>query len=224
VSIRYQPGAAGDPPALAARELDPTSAEWVRALGGAGREEAQERLHALLLRIARGEAARRCGHTGIAGPELDDLAHQAAGDALLAITAKLGDFRGDSRFTTWAYKFVVFEVSSKITRHFWRAPRVTLDAQGWDRLPARMGLEPATESEWRDLLAALRRAVEEELTAHQRRVFVAVVLNQVPLDVVVAELGSNRGAVYKTVFDARLKVRAALVAGGHLDARPGRGS
>jgi len=198
--------------------LDAESAEWRRALVGTGprREEALVRLHGLLLRIARGEVARRGPRLQLSGPELDDLAHQAADDALVAITSKIGQFRGESRFTTWAYKFVIFEVSAKIGRHFWRHPSVRLDAEGWERLPDRFGFDPAQEAEWRDLLAALRRAVDEELTARQRRTFVALVLNGVPLDTLVIELASNRNAIYKTMFDARRKLRAALAANGYI--------
>ena len=197
---------------------DADSAEWLRVLAGTGpqREEALARLHALLLRIARAEVARRGPRLQLTGPELDDLAYQAAADALVAITSKLGQFRGESRFTTWAYKFVMFEVSAKIGRHFWRHPSVRLDAEGWERLPDRFGFDPAQEAEWRDLLAALRRAVDEELTARQRRVFVALVLNGVPLDTLVIEMASNRNAIYKTLFDARRKLRAALAANGYI--------
>ena len=151
--------------------LDAESADWPRALACTGprREEALARLHEMLVRVARGEVARRGPRLRLTGPELDDLAYQAAADALVAIISKLGQFRGESRFTTWTYKFVIFEVSAKIGRHFWRHPDVRLDAEDWDRLPARFGFDPAQEAEWRDLLAALRRAVEEELTARQRR-------------------------------------------------------
>jgi RNA polymerase sigma-70 factor, ECF subfamily len=199
--------------------LDPESAEWVRVLAVAGpqREAALTRLHGILLRIAQREVWRRAPQLQITGPEVEDLAYQAAADALMAITGKLGQFRGDSRFTTWAYKFVIVEVSAKIGRHFWRRPGVPLDAEDWDRLPDRFGFEPARESEWRDLLAALHRAVDTELTARQREVFVAIVLNDVPLDAVALRLGSNRNAVYKMMFDARRKLRAALVANGYLD-------
>ena len=152
------------------------------------------------------------------------MAYQAAADALVAITSKLGQFRGESRFTTWAYKFVMFEVSAKIGRHFWRRPGVRLDAEDWDRLPDRFGSDPAREAEWRDLLAALHRAVDEELTARQRRVFVALVLNNVPLDTLVIELGSNCNAIYKTLFDARRKIRAALAANGYISDDGGRRS
>jgi RNA polymerase sigma-70 factor (ECF subfamily) len=198
--------------------LDPDSAGWLRMLAGTGpeREAALARLHEMLVRIARGEVGRRAPRLQLTGPELDDLAYQAAADALIAITAKLAQFRGESQFTTWAYKFVIFEVSAKIGRHFWRHPGVRLDPGDWDRLPDRFGFDPAQEAEWRDLLAALRRAVDEELTARQRTVFVAIVLNGVPLDALVIELASNRNAIYKTLFDARRKLRAALAANGYV--------
>src|SRR5215469_8126429 len=216
-------GRAGRSPAMTdhtavAAEVDAESAEWLGALAGTGpqREEALARLHGLLVRVARGEVARRAPRLQLTGPELDDLAYQAAADALVAITSKLCQFRGESRFTTWAYKFVIFEVSAKIGRHFWRHTSVRLDAEDWERLPDRFGFDPAHEAEWRDLLAALRRAVDEELTARQRKVFAAIVLNGVPLDTLVIELGSSRNAIYKTMFDARRKLRAALAANGYM--------
>ena len=75
----------------------------------------------------------------------------------MAILSKLGQFRGESRFTTWACKFVILEVSVKIGRHFWRDLALPLDAEDWDRLPARFGFDPAHQAEWGDLFAALRR-------------------------------------------------------------------
>ena len=211
---------------LPSPELDPGSEQWIQMLSGAGpqREEGLARLHALLLRVARGEMRRRGGRLQITGPELDDLAYQAAADALLAIAGKLGQFRGESRFTTWAYKFVIFEVSAKIGRHFWSKPAVPMDAADWERLPDRFGLDPAQETERRDLADAVHRAVDEHLTPRQRQVFVAVVLNGVPMDALVAELGSTRNAIYKTMFDARRKLRAALAANGYLDDETSRHS
>ena len=199
-------------------QLDAESAEWTRTLESTGlvREQALARLHELLLRIARGELRRRGGQHPISGPELDDLAHQAAADALLAITGKLSGFRGESRFTTWAYRFVILEVSTKLGRHFWQKPTVALDAEDWDRLPDRFGMDPAEQAQWQGLVDALRRAVDEDLTERQRQVFVAIVLQGVPLDALVVQLGSNRNAIYKTLFDARRKLRAALAANGYL--------
>jgi RNA polymerase sigma-70 factor (ECF subfamily) len=194
---------------------DAESAEWLRALADED-EQAYADLHARLLRIARAELARRGGQ--ITGPELDDLAHQAAADATVSIRRRLADFRGASRFTTWAYTFVVLEVSAKLGRHFWRAPRATLDAAQWDRLPDRFGLDPASESEWRELVGELRRGVDELLSERQRLVFVAIVLNGIPLDALVHQLGSSRNAIYKSLYDARRKLRAHLVQTGHLEA------
>jgi RNA polymerase sigma-70 factor, ECF subfamily len=206
------------------RTLDPDSVLWLRSLGGTEEERtaALVRLHDLLLRIAHSEVRRRSGHLRMAGPELDDVAHQAAADALVAITAKIEQFRGESRFTTWAFKFVIFEVSTKIGRHFWRKATVPMEAEDWDRLPDRFGLDPAAESEWRELVAALHKAVDEVLTDWQRQIFVAIVLNGLPLDALVAELGSNRNAIYKTMFDARRKLRAELAAKGYLDTETSR--
>lgn len=213
-----------DDRAVGDRELDAESAQWLRTLGAAGseRDQAAVRLHQLLLRIARNEVHRRGAHTPITGPELDDLAHQAAGDALLAISGKLDQFRGESRFTTWACKFVIFEVSGKLARHFWLNPSTPMEAEDWDRLPDRFGLDPAAAAESRELIAALRLAVEDELTDRQRRVFAAIVLDGVPLDAVAAELHSSRNAVYKIMFDARRKLRASLVANGYLESEEGR--
>jgi RNA polymerase sigma-70 factor (ECF subfamily) len=160
---------------------------------------------------------RRRGQLPITGPELDDLAQQAADDAVVSVVAKVDQFRGESRFTTWACKFAIFEVSNKVGRHFWQRPTVAMEAEDWDRLPDRFGLDPARVAEWGDAVAALRRAVDEELTDHQRRVFAAIVLNGVALDALVAELDSSRNAIYKTLFDARRKLRAVLVTNGYLD-------
>jgi RNA polymerase sigma-70 factor (ECF subfamily) len=194
--------------------LETESVDWPRVLASGERDAAYARLHPVLLRFARRELSRR---SWIAGPELDDLAHQATADALVAIHRRLGEFRGESRFLTWAYKFVLFEVAKKSGRHFWRTPHTPMDAEDWDRLPDRFGLDPSRESEWRELLAALQRAVDEVLTEHQRRVFVARILNDVPLDALAEELGSSRNAIYKTLYDARRKLREQLAAGGHLD-------
>jgi RNA polymerase sigma-70 factor (ECF subfamily) len=204
---------------LPTRGLDEESAAWLRRLGAAGgeRQAAELELHARLVRIALAEVRRRSASTPVTGPELEDVAHQAAADAMLAILAKLGDFRGESRFTTWAYRFVILEVSSKLGRHYWRNPPVALDAGQWERFPDRLGIDPALYAESAGILAEVRRAVDEELTSHQRRVFVAIAVDGIPLDALAAELGLRRNAIYKVIFDARRKIRRALVANGYLD-------
>ncbi len=209
-------------PEKLAPPLDAASAEWISALActGPAREAGQARLHELLVRVAVAESRRREHPSGITGPELDDLAHQAAGDAMLAIIAKLATFRGESRFTTWAYRFVILEVSSKLGRHYWRQhPAASMDTEDWDLLPDRFGIDPAEQATRADMITAIRRAVDKELTARQRELFVAVVLNGIPLDAVVAQTGMTRNAIYKAIFDARRKIRAFLVANGYLEHR-----
>ena len=197
--------------------MDAISQGWVDCLGASGRphDECLGALHALLLRVARHEALRRGGVIDLRGPELEDVAQQAADDALMAIKAKVAGFRGESRFTTWAYRFVVFEVSTKIGRHFWRHRPMAMDEDSWDRLPDPLPILPEQQVEHSEMLTVLRRAVDEDLTPHQRKVFVAVALNEVPIDAFAREIGSNRNAVYKTLFDARRKLRASLAAAGH---------
>ena len=204
---------------MTAEALDEESAAWLYRLGdGEGERQAAEReLHARLVRIALAEVRRRSASTPVTGRELDDIAHQAADDAMLAILAKLGSFRGESRFITWAYRFVILEISSKLGRHYWRNPPVALDAGQWERLPDRFGIDPVRHAESAGILAEVRRVVEEELTAHQRRIFTAIVVDGIPLDALAASLGLQRGAIYKVTFDARRKIRRALVANGYLE-------
>jgi RNA polymerase sigma-70 factor (ECF subfamily) len=194
---------------------------WVGDLSSDGdrREAASRRLYEVLLRAARAEVSRRAVRLRLSGPELDDIAHQAAADALLAICGKVETFRGDCKFTTWAYKFVIFDVAAKVNRHFWQRAGVAFDEEDWDRLPARLGIEPEAHAESRDLMNAVHRAVEENLTAKQRQVFVALVLNGMPTDVLADQLGSTHNAIYKMMFDARRKLRSALVAAGYLPER-----
>jgi RNA polymerase sigma-70 factor, ECF subfamily len=204
----------------APRELDAESASWLGRLASAApaeRQAAERELHGKLLRIALAEVRRRSPRTPVTGPELDDVAHQAAGDAMLAILGKLAEFRGDSRFTTWAYKFVILEVSSKLGRHFWRNPPVALDAAQWERLPDRLGLDPHQQAEAAGILAEVRRVIDTELTAHQRRIFIAIVVDGIPLDALASKLNLQRNAIYKVIFDTRRKIRRALVAKGYLD-------
>ena len=94
---------------------------------------------------------------------------------------------------------------------------VTLDAAQWERLPDRLGIDPEQHAASAGILAEVRRVVEDELTAHQRRVFVAVVVDGIPLDALAARLSLQRNAIYKVIFDARRKIRRALVANGYLE-------
>lgn len=198
-------------------KADQDTEAWLSDLASAGprREDALQRLHAILVKAARHEARRRANV--ILGVELEDLVQQAADDALIAIIAKLGDFRRESRFTTWAYKFVVLEIASKLTRHSWRTRPTVSDPTNWEHLPDRFGFTPEEAVAQRELLTTIQSGVETVLTKHQRQVFVALVLNTIPLDALAAQLGTNRNALYKTLFDARRKLRAHLVANGYTE-------
>ncbi len=197
--------------------MDVDSARWVRALAADSPacEATTGELHALLLRAAHAEATRRSGYSGVAGVELDDVATQAASDAVLSILRRLDSFRGDSRFTTWAYKFVIYEVSSKLTRHAWRREGAHLEPEAWERLPDALGVAPDEAAEARELVQAVRSGVDRVLTPHQRRVFVAIVVDATPLDALVEQLGTNRNAIYKVMFDARRKLRTHLEEQGY---------
>ncbi|GAA4155234.1 sigma-70 family RNA polymerase sigma factor [Leifsonia shinshuensis] len=197
------------------RETD----EWRRSLtaGGAAQRAAETRLYDLLLRVARGEVRRRSASLPFAGPELDDIAHQAAADAVVGVLRRLHEFRGESRFATWAYTFAIFEVSTKIGRHFWQRRTLSLDATGWDRLPDRLGITPEEAGAAAELLAALRHAIDTVLTRRQREVLLAVVVEEVPLEALAVARRTSRGALYKVLFDARRKLRSYLVTNHYLD-------
>jgi len=195
-----------------ASPLDAESREWLRDLRseGTARDDAIARLHALLVRAARFEVGRRRrGLAHLRGDEFDDIALEAADDALMSVLARLDDFRGASRFTTWVYKFALLEAAVKLRKRAWQGRELPLEPETWN-LFASADLEPDAEVEQRELLATLQDAISEVLTPHQRRVLVALALNGVPIDVLAERLGSTRGALYKTLHDARRKLRAHL--------------
>jgi RNA polymerase sigma-70 factor (ECF subfamily) len=199
------------------RRLDAESQQWLDALSGTGTEhdQAVARLHELLLRAARFELARRRRALADSRPsELDDLATQAAADALMAILRKLHTYRGDSHFTTWAYKFALLEAAVKVRRRTWQDREVPLEDDGWAQLADRRAA-PDTDAETAELIDAVRSAIGEALTPHQRTVLIAITLNDVPIDVLAERLSTTRGALYKTLHDARKKLRARLAADGH---------
>ena len=188
----------------------------LRSAPGADRDAAVTELHELLVRGAHHELGRRREQLRhLSRDAIEDLATQAADDALAAILAKLGTFRGDSRFTTWAYKFVLFEAGVKARRRAWEGREVALADEGWQRLAdTRAGV--AESAEGAELLRAITRAMSTELTPRQREVLVALAVDGVPIDVLAERLGSTRGALYKMLHDARRKLRAALTEGGAL--------
>jgi RNA polymerase sigma-70 factor (ECF subfamily) len=195
---------------------DDESRDWVRRLRAQGpeREEALGELRDLLLRAARFEVGRRGGAAPhLRGGDYDDLAHHSADDALVAILAKLDRYRGESRFTTWAYKFALLEAAVKVRRRAWQGREVPLDAERWP-LFTHPGSTPDEQAESDELLTAVGEAIRERLTPHQREILVAITLDDVPIDVLAERLNTTRGALYKTLHDARRKLRDALAEQG----------
>jgi RNA polymerase sigma-70 factor (ECF subfamily) len=194
------------------RPPDAGSRAWLSRLRGSGaeRDEALAELHELLLGAARFALSRRASQVGREG--FDDLATQAADDALVAVLDRLDDYRGDSRFTTWAWKFAFYEACVAVRKRRWLGREVPVEDEGWEALGREAGPDAAVEQA--EVLGALKSAVDEALTPHQRGVFVALALNEVPVDVLAERLGTSRGALYKTLHDARGRLRTALADAG----------
>ena len=196
----------------------PSEENWQADLisdGQAG-QIALRRLHHLLLRASRHQVWRLRNLLPGAGPgELEDLAQQAADDALVAVLRQLPTFEGRSRFTTWVYKFGIYHAGVAVRRQSWRNREVPLS----DTIPLiDPSPTPADHSEAAQLARAVRAAIESTLTPHQRRVALALLVEEVPIDVLAERLGTTRNALYKTLHDARRRLRAALTANGHLEA------
>jgi RNA polymerase sigma-70 factor (ECF subfamily) len=228
----FPAGAGGPDPFAAGRRggtvtpVNPTTPElvpppssdeaWLGDLtddGAAGRQ-AQVRLHQLLLRATRHQVWRlRDTLPGAGAGDLEDLAQQAADDALVAVLRQLPTFEGRSRFTTWAYKFGVLHAGVAVRRQAWRHREVHLP-DGLTLADTSPG--PEALSEGVQLARAVPAAIATELTPHQRRVVLALLVEEVPIDVLADRLGSTRNALYKTLHDARRRLRTALITSGHL--------
>jgi RNA polymerase sigma-70 factor (ECF subfamily) len=197
--------------------MDRESGLWLERLRVVGpeRDATLTQLHALLLRAARFEIGRRhAGSAHLRGGDQDDLAQQSADDALVAILGKLDDFRGESRFTTWAYKFALYEAAAKVRKRAWQGREIPLEAETWPLIADDRQSTPEQGAETAELLAAVQDGIESQLTRHQREVLVAIALNDVPIDVLAERLNTTRGALYKTIHDARQKLRTALASQG----------
>ena len=196
--------------------VDRDSSLWLERLNsqGAERQSAIAELHRLLVRAATFEVnRRRATFPHLRGGDLADLAEQSADDALIAILGKLDDFRGESRFETWAYKFALYEAAATVRKRGWQGREIPLSAEEWP-LIADQRARPDRDAEMTELLTAIRHEIEHGLSRHQREVLIALALNGVPIDVLADRLNTTRGALYKTLHDARQNLRRRLAARG----------
>jgi RNA polymerase sigma-70 factor, ECF subfamily len=195
-----------------------SSDAWVELLStpGPGHEDALHRLHQLLLRAARHQVSQMYGRLpAVGGVRVDELINQAADEAMVAVLRNLADFQGRSSFSTWAYKFGILHAAVEVRRNMWRHRDVTLEG-----LPDPLATNTSPEqfSEARDFSDAVSAAIDRELSAHQRQVVIALLVDQVPIDVLAERLGTTRNALYKTVHDARRRLRRHLTSIGYLNA------
>jgi RNA polymerase sigma-70 factor (ECF subfamily) len=201
---------------VAAARAEQESRVWIERLSATGseRDAALVELHALLLRAARFEIGRRATSRMLRGGDYDDLAEQSADDAVVVILRKLDDFRGESRFTTWAYKFALYEAAAKVRKRAWQGREIPLTPEAWPLIADDHQRTAQQAVETTDTFTALHEAIENQLTPHQREVVVALALNEVPIDVLAERLNTTRGALYKTLHDGRQKLKDALTARG----------
>jgi RNA polymerase sigma-70 factor, ECF subfamily len=201
-----------------------TNQDWLHDLNASGslQEAAIADLRDLLLRAALFFFSRNLSDLGgLSRDETLSRAEDCAQDALLAVMDHLQDFRGDSKFTTWVYKFAINISLMSARRERWKG--VSLDelvAAGEQSYLATLmpnmpdGAAPEQSRMQAEMRGIIRDVIEHELTDKQRRVLLMMVFNDVPLDEVVLQLDSNRNAVYKLLHDARRKLKSGLQAHG----------
>lgn len=196
--------------------------EWLSALKSSGAEQAAaiSDLRAYALRAALYSLRRNRGSLrSLGSTEINQLAEDCAQEAVLAILRHLDEFRGESRFTTWAYSFAVNTALVAARRERWkRVPLDTVldspDLGEWTAGEGRTSGDPQRATLEKEVLAVVREAIDHQLTNRQRQALKAVIFEGVPLDELVRHWGSNRNAVYKLLHDARRKLKAHLAERG----------
>ena len=187
--------------------------DWVGALTtpGPGQVVAMRRLHELMLRAAAHQVWRMRAALPDSSPgTVDVIVNQAADEAMTALLGKVHTFEGRSRFTTWAFKFAILQASTDVRRLQWQHREVELRDLDLTEVPAATHESPEHHAEGSDLARALAKAMDTALTPHQRRIAIALLVDDIPIDVLADRLGTSRGALYKTVHDARVRLRTEL--------------
>jgi RNA polymerase sigma-70 factor (ECF subfamily) len=174
-------------------------------------------LHALMLRAAAHQVWRmRTALPDDSPSTVDVIVNQAADEAMTSLLAKLHTFEGRSRFTTWAFKFAILQAATDVRRLQWQRREVELRDLDLHDLPAAVHDSAEHHAEGNDLARALAEAMRTVLTPYQRRIAIALLVDSVPIDVLADRLGTTRGALYKTVHEARTRLRAELTRRGYL--------
>jgi RNA polymerase sigma-70 factor (ECF subfamily) len=193
--------------------------EWIQALSGSGKQqdEAINDLRQFLLKVSLFTLYRYLKDLrALSHSERLALAEDCAQEALITVLNHLSDFKGESKFTTWAFKFAVNVSLACARREGWK--QISLehlpDGKGsYDWLVSNDHLSPANaelKSLQAEVAAVLDEAIQHALTEKQRLVFRMIVFEQVPMDAVVQRMETNRNAVYKLLYDARKKLKQAL--------------
>jgi RNA polymerase sigma-70 factor (ECF subfamily) len=195
------------------RPLDAESLSWWSRLHAVDpvRHCAIAELHERLRREARFHIHRRAGcWSDFPRSEVEDLAVQAADDALLVLLRKLEDYRGDSQFWTWARRFAELEASVSMRRRLGHERRISGDPERALMTVVAPGGSVQERVEVREVLQAVSELIVAALTTRQRIVMVAIAINGVSVRTLASDLDTTPGAIYKTLHDARVKLRVQL--------------
>jgi RNA polymerase sigma-70 factor (ECF subfamily) len=199
-----------------------TNEEWLHDLNADGevQEVAISDLRDLLLRAVLFFFSRNSGDfETLSRAETLQLAEDCAQDALIAVMNHLSDFRGDSKFSTWAYKFAINMALMTARRERRKGMSIDQLFSSEDGASFEWELEDteslpdqsAMQSEIREII---QQVINHDLTDRQRRVLLMMVFHDIPMDEVVRELDTNRNAIYKLLHDARRKLKQRLQAHG----------
>lgn len=182
--------------------------EWLAALRGPHQDKALADLRLLLVRGLRAALTKQ---GKVSQQDLEDFAQ----DALLRILDALDSFRGEARFTTWAYRIAIHTALGELRRRRWRDVSLedlsgTTDPTFVPDTLADDAFSPEEVALQRMVLETMRRAIEEDLTDRQRQALIAVRVHGMPIAEVARRMGTNPNALYKLLHDARQRLQRAL--------------
>jgi len=191
-----------------------TNDEWIARLRTPGRvgEHATRLLRELLVRAAAHQVHRVAQADRLGAARIEEIVNSAANEATIAVLAKLDAFEGRSKFTTWVFKFGILHANAETRRAMWKDREVSF-AEDFD-IASDVAQTPEARAETQDLLTQVRRGLNESLTERQRMVATALLIDEVPIDVLAERLETNRNALYKTLHDARKRLREFLASQG----------